>query len=218
MTDFDDGRIIPIRAGKLSVSGSETDIDQHVMAALGRHFKEVSSSRSSRNIELYSDDLQSIESERAFRARFGFSLGRRGRIALFDVMDTYDLTSEEVRSLYKAGLLSWDGQSLRVGGRRWIGLVGAVYLLGICALAAPFMLALFATEPNELLRRAALSAALAVLGGLSAFVYRQYLMPFQWLCCTNPVRDSSRESSVIAGTHEQTDTHDLQDQELAGLQ
>ena len=38
------------------------------------------------------------------------------------------------------------------------------------------------------------------------------------LCCTNPVRDSSRESSVIAGTHEQTDTHDLQDQELAGLQ
>jgi hypothetical protein len=43
------------------------------------------------------------------------------------------------------------------------------------------MLALFATEPNELLRRAALSAALAVLGGLSAFVYRQYLMPFQFV-------------------------------------
>ena len=37
------------------------------------------------------------------------------------------------------------------------------------------------------------------------------------LCCTNPVRDSSRESSVVAGMHEQTDTPDLQDQELAGL-
>ena len=37
------------------------------------------------------------------------------------------------------------------------------------------------------------------------------------LCCTNPVRDSYRESSVVAGLHEQTDTSDLQDHELAGL-
>jgi hypothetical protein len=37
------------------------------------------------------------------------------------------------------------------------------------------------------------------------------------LCCTNPVRDSSCESSVVAGLHEQTHTPRLQDQELAGL-
>ncbi len=37
------------------------------------------------------------------------------------------------------------------------------------------------------------------------------------LCCTNRVRDSSRESSVVAGLHEQTHTPDLQDQELASL-
>lgn len=37
------------------------------------------------------------------------------------------------------------------------------------------------------------------------------------LCCTNPVRDSSRESSVVAARHEQTDTPDLQDSELAGV-
>ena len=35
------------------------------------------------------------------------------------------------------------------------------------------------------------------------------------LCCTNPVRDSSRESSVIAGVDEQTEQTDLQDPELA---
>jgi MarR-like DNA-binding transcriptional regulator SgrR of sgrS sRNA len=40
----------------------------------------------------------------------------------------------------------------------------------------------------------------------------------QRLCCTNRLRDSSRESSVVAGMHEQTDTHDLQNQELASLQ
>ena len=39
----------------------------------------------------------------------------------------------------------------------------------------------------------------------------------QRLCCTNPVRDSFRESSVVAGLHEQTHTPHLQDQELAGL-
>ncbi|WGW03385.1 hypothetical protein [Tropicibacter oceani] len=38
------------------------------------------------------------------------------------------------------------------------------------------------------------------------------------LCCTNRVRDSSRESSVVAGMHEQTHTPDLQDQKLASLQ
>ena len=40
---------------------------------------------------------------------------------------------------------------------------------------------------------------------------------FTRLCCTNLVRDSSGESRVVAGMHEQTDTNDLQDQELAGL-
>ena len=37
------------------------------------------------------------------------------------------------------------------------------------------------------------------------------------LCCTNRVRDSSRESSVVAGMHEHTYTPNLQDQELASL-
>jgi len=30
-------------------------------------------------------------------------------------------------------------------------------------------------------------------------------------CCTNCMMDSSRESSVVAGLHDQTDTADLQD-------
>jgi acetylornithine deacetylase len=37
------------------------------------------------------------------------------------------------------------------------------------------------------------------------------------LCCTNRVRDSSRESSMVAEMHEQTHTADLQDHELACL-
>jgi len=37
------------------------------------------------------------------------------------------------------------------------------------------------------------------------------------LCFTNPARDSSCETGVIAGPHDQTHTTDLQDQELAGV-
>jgi hypothetical protein len=40
---------------------------------------------------------------------------------------------------------------------------------------------------------------------------------FWGLCCTNPVWDSSCESSVVAVRHEQTHTPRLQDQELAIL-
>lgn len=37
-------------------------------------------------------------------------------------------------------------------------------------------------------------------------------------CCTNPVRDSSRESSVVAGLHQQKHAPELQDQELDSRQ
>ena len=40
----------------------------------------------------------------------------------------------------------------------------------------------------------------------------------QGFVAQRPVRDSSRESSVVAGLHEQTHPAELQDQELAGLQ
>jgi len=61
----------------------------------------------------------------------------------------------------------------------------------------------------------------SVAGTLAATADRQSegaLDGFQGLCCTNHVRDSSCESSVVAGLHEQTNTTDLQDQELASLQ
>ena len=38
------------------------------------------------------------------------------------------------------------------------------------------------------------------------------------LCCTNRLRDSLFESSVIAGCHEQLVTYEVQDQELAFVQ
>jgi len=51
--------------------------------------------------------------------------------------------------------------------------------------------------------------------GSSMFIFM--LGTLAGLCCTNRVRDSSRETSVVIGMHEQTHTPDLQDHELAGL-
>jgi hypothetical protein len=39
-----------------------------------------------------------------------------------------------------------------------------------------------------------------------------------YTCCTSPVWDSSHESGMVAGMHEQTYTPDLLAQELASLQ
>ena len=43
-------------------------------------------------------------------------------------------------------------------------------------------------------------------------------MASERLCCTNGVRDSLCESSVVAGEHEQLVPYDVQDQELAFVQ
>ncbi|MCA3510738.1 MAG: hypothetical protein IOC72_08750 [Rhodobacter sp.] len=66
----------------------------------------------------------------------------------------------------------------------------------------------------ELIRAYALDDEQALLAIVR---YNRLIDTFLGLCCTNPVRDSSGESSVVAGLHEQTHTPDLQNQELAGL-
>ena len=59
---------------------------------------------------------------------------------------------------------------------------------------------------------------LKTLKGLTPYEFICKCWTSERLCCTNPMRDSSCESSVVAGGHEQTHTPRLQDQELARLQ
>jgi hypothetical protein len=55
--------------------------------------------------------------------------------------------------------------------------------------------------------------------GIDNVTETQIILRVPGLYCTNGRKgDSSREFSVIAGWHEQTETADLQDQELARLQ
>jgi len=53
---------------------------------------------------------------------------------------------------------------------------------------------------------------------MARVVLREVLDGVDRLCCTNVVRDSLFESSVVAGVHEQLVPYDVQDQELAFVQ
>ena len=61
--------------------------------------------------------------------------------------------------------------------------------------------------------RWALSFANAISIGLRSGEYGG-----RWLCCTNQLRDSFYESSVVAGGYEQLVPYEVQDQELAFVQ
>ena len=65
-------------------------------------------------------------------------------------------------------------------------------------------------------------AYIAAQNANTAAAYQNYLKKYpkglyrvNGLCCTNRVRDSSRESNVVAAGHEQTHAPRLQDPELA---
>lgn len=62
------------------------------------------------------------------------------------------------------------------------------------------------------------SASINIDGETTRVPVGQWFRDNDRLCCTNPVRDSSCKSSVVAGGHEQTEHTDLQDAELARVQ
>lgn len=95
-------------------------------------------------------------------------------------------------------------------GRTKGGLNSKLHVLAD-AKGRPIQMFLSAGQTSDYLGARALLSSIPEAGALLAD------RGYDGLCCTNRVRDSSRESSVLAGVHEQTDTPDLQDQELARL-
>ena len=54
--------------------------------------------------------------------------------------------------------------------------------------------------------------------GMRSAFFLMKLCLSERLCCTNRLRDSLLESSMIAGWHEQLGPYEVQDHELVGLQ
>lgn len=103
--------VVPLMSKRVVANMQQIEIDPDVLTALQIQMKQSVKrlgGPSVKEIDLYADDLRSVESESYFKQRFGFALGRRGRIAVIEVMDEYDFSSAEIKALYFVGSLSWD--------------------------------------------------------------------------------------------------------------
>ena len=173
-----DDKIIQLSRAKIELAGTNVEIDEGIIRALGRHLHNTQPRIGPHEIELCSDDIMALESEKEFKKRFGFTLGRRGRIALFDVIDRYDLTSDEVKALFRLGALTWDGSTLRVEGRHWTRFVGISCLLALGFLACCVAIVLLRLPRDAILQRFEALAILTVLIALAAAAYRAFVKPF----------------------------------------
>ncbi|MES0864868.1 hypothetical protein ABLN87_21165 [Ruegeria sp. SCPT10] len=141
-------------------------------------------------LDLASEDIQSIQSERSFRDRFGFVLGKRGRLAVVKFMDDYDLTSYDIRALYRLGSMTWDGATLRVRYVFWFKLLGVSQILGLAIILLPALLILFQSQDAHWVARLGLVIfTSALMFGISC-IYRSFIAPFKRL---------KRRSSPYAG-------------------
>lgn len=178
--DGNDPKVVPLTRARMPLEGPPAEVDARLIEMLNRRMDRDEAERSrAREIELSSEDLKALQSEQLFKARFGFALGRRGRQSLFEVIDRYDLTDAEVRALDRVGCFDWDGHTLRVRARKWIGFAGILYLAVIAIITALAASAIASLAKAAWQPRAVLWAILVALLLIGMMIYKLYLMPFQ---------------------------------------
>jgi len=134
-----------------------------------------------RHTDLFPEDIQSVQSERHFRDRFGFALGKRGRMVVIKFMDDYDLTSWDVRALYRIGSMTWDGTTLRLRYVFWFKLLGVSQMLGLLIILLPALYVLFQNLDADLPARLFLVVFSSILIFGMAWAYRSFIAPFKAL-------------------------------------
>lgn len=177
-------KLIPFSRRNI-VSDNPAEMDNEIEKFFGNYLNNRSESSQNRQLELYDDDFRALENETYFKKRFGFAYGRRGRLAVFDLIYTYDLTNDEVRSLYRIGLLNWDGNKLRVTSNwtsRFTMVFWYFYLIFILLLTGLVAHALLATQPIVNFKQ---SGILWILFGaltlLTSWIHIRFLRPFKVL-------------------------------------
>lgn len=159
------------------IDAESADVDEQVIAALGRHFNAVQERTGPREIELNAEDLKALESERDFKSRFGFALGPRGRAALFEVILELDLTTDEVKSLHRIGAIKWDGHRIRIVNRPLLMWFGAFYLALVLLFGVIVGTLIIASPANAPKDRAVLSVVIAAIALTTYGLYCYFIWP-----------------------------------------
>lgn len=180
----DDNNVVLIRNRQSPVGVLSKHTEKEVYEGLMQAISRAAQSQTGpdmRDIDLYADDLKSIESEAFFGQRFGFVLGRRGREAVINIMDEYDFTSAEIKALYMVGSMRWDGRRLSFKNVIWLKLLGAFQILLLVPFLALFMAIILANDDAAWHIRLSLVIVLTALIYAVHWVHRTFIAPFRAL-------------------------------------
>lgn len=188
-SDNDDNKIISISKNSPSESTQEENSygadNGDIKAQLTNLFKEHLPKKAKFNEE----DQKSIDSEKAFVSRFGFSLGRKKREALFELIERHDLSDKEVKAIHSIGSFEFDGKNPKLGVSKWIFIQGFVQLGIVLKLALLFAFLFIFIEKTTIYQHALSLTMLLLVTGFSAFMSNLYVKPYRiiqervQLCC-----------------------------------
>ena len=157
---------------------SATEVDEGILRSLGKMIDEIPKPEAERQLELNKHDLLCLEDEKHFKARFGFALGKRGRLAILDFVDQYDLTNAEVKSLHNISAFKWNGQKLTVKLHNWVGILGIFFLFIPLFYIALVIWAIMATSTEAWQNRLMLFLFLSVFTFFAGWIFRALINPF----------------------------------------
>lgn len=177
-SDNDKNKITPLFKNSPSQSTQEENAcgaNGDIKAELTNLFKEHLPKKAKFNQE----DQKSIDSEKAFVARFGFSLGKKKREALFELIERHDLSDKEVKAIHSIGSFEFDGKNPKLGVSKWIFIQGFVQLGIVLKFALLFAFLFIFIEKTTFYQHALSLTMLLLVTGFSAFVSNLYVKPYR---------------------------------------
>jgi len=132
-----------------------------------------------KKIEFDSKAQKAIDSEIAFVDRFGFSMGRKKRKALFELIERHDLSDKEIKAIHRIGSFEWDGERIKIGVAGWIFMQGIAQLGIVLIYALIFGVLLIFFEKTTLFQHVLSTTIFFGIVGFGAFVSHIYLTPYK---------------------------------------
>jgi len=173
-----DNKIVPIFNHHSFFRKAEARVDDELTSAL----LSIISSEESNDIKKLKPNnaIQlNIQDEANFKSRFGFSLGKKGREALFDLMKRNDLSDEDLKSIKRIGYVSWNGNSLKVGIDKLTVFFGFFLLTLFTIFAFTAALVLIFKPETSINITAQLSLIYLFLVLVLTWISKLYLKPYQ---------------------------------------
>jgi hypothetical protein len=150
-----DSNVVSINERLAENDTIEARIDSEVMRHLRKQIEAIPDAQTHSHPvnhlpELSESDHRALVDEAYFKKRFGFALGKRGRQALLEVIDLYDLSDHEVRRLNRFDCFRWDGHTLHIHGSWLLAATGTFYIvcLGLFGLACGLALAVLPSDAD----------------------------------------------------------------------